>query len=54
VPKKVSVEFGRDIIAARVKVGLARAKAEDKKLGRCPVSADKEAAVGACLGQALG
>ena len=36
-------EFERAIIVERVKSGLARAKAEGKKLGRRPVSADKEA-----------
>ncbi len=50
----VFAEFERSIIVERVKSGLARAKAEGKKLGRRPVSADKEAAVRACLGQGFG
>jgi DNA invertase Pin-like site-specific DNA recombinase len=38
-------EFERDVIAERVKAGLARTKANGTKLGRPTIAADKEAAI---------
>ena len=41
----VFAEFERAMIQERVKTGLARAKAQGKKLGRPKVSAKKEQAI---------
>ena len=41
----VFAEFERAMIQERVKAGLARAKAQGKKLGRPKVSAKKEQAI---------
>jgi DNA invertase Pin-like site-specific DNA recombinase len=45
----VFAEFERSIIAERVRAGLARAKAEGKRLGRPPIAPDLEKQIRAAL-----
>lgn len=47
-------EFEREMIRERVNTGLKRAKAKGIKLGRKPVSRDKEALVKSLLAQGMG
>ena len=45
----VFAQFERAMIQERVRAGLARARAEGKRLGRPPLPAAKEAAIRAAL-----
>jgi DNA invertase Pin-like site-specific DNA recombinase len=47
-------EFERSMIRQRVNAGLARARAQGKRLGRPPLAADKEASVRALLASGTG
>jgi DNA invertase Pin-like site-specific DNA recombinase len=50
----VFAEFERAMIRERVKAGLERARAQGKRLGRPPVSADVEARIAELRGKGLG
>ncbi|WP_207479608.1 recombinase family protein [Arenibaculum pallidiluteum] len=50
----VFAEFERAMIRERVNAGLARARAQGKRLGRPQIAADKEAAVRASLAAGMG
>lgn len=50
----VFAEFEREMIRERVNAGLARAKAEGKRLGRPPVSSDVERAIREARAQGKG
>jgi hypothetical protein len=47
-------EFERSMIRQRVNAGLARARAQGRRLGRPPLAADKEASVRALLASGTG
>ena len=50
----VFAEFEREMIRERVNAGLARAKAQGKRLGRPPVSSDAERAIREARAQGKG
>jgi len=50
----VFAEFERSMIVERVKAGLARARAQGKRLGRPPVSAETEARIRALRATGMG